>query len=70
MAKNEYKMTAEDAVDVLATTIEVLREAGIMVGLRNAPAKGERPPGLMIFAGNVQISGEGGLSYIPDKEAT
>ena len=62
-------MTAEDAVEVLGTTLEVLRETGLMVGLRNAPEKGERPAGVMIFVSGVQM-GEEGLSHLDTKKET
>lgn len=67
--KDDYKMTADDAVEVLGTTLEVLRETGLMVGLRNAPAKAERPEGVMIFVSGVQI-GEEGLYYLDTKKET
>jgi len=61
--KTDYKMTVEDAIEVLGTTLEVLRETGLMVGLRNAPVKGERPAGVMIYVSCVQ-AGEDGLSHL------
>ncbi len=67
MAKNDdYKMTPADAVEVLGSTLEVLRETGLMVGLRNAPAKNERPAGVMIFVSGVQSTADG-LAQLPAK---
>ena len=67
--KTDYKMTVEDAVEVLGTTLEVLRETGLMVGLRNAPAKAERPQGVMIFISSVQM-GEEGLRHLDTEKET
>lgn len=65
--KDNYKLTEQDAVEILADTLRILREAGVQIGIRNAPAKEGRPAGLMVFAGNVELN-NGGLVYkLPQK---
>ena len=67
--KAEFELKAEDGAHILASTIEVLREVGLTVGLRNAPAKNGREAGVMLFIGGLQIQGDG-LVCLPQNEVT
>lgn len=53
-----YELTLQDRLEILGNALQILREGGLLVGVRNVPAKVDRPEGIMIFAGNVQYTGE------------
>lgn len=55
MAKQELKLTPDDALDILASVIEELRAAGLRVGFRDAPANEKRAAGLLIFVEGVSV---------------
>lgn len=42
-----------EAAAILQDVLRVLREAGSQVGIKVSPAKGERPEGIIIFAGGI-----------------
>lgn len=68
MAKDNYKPSEQDAVDMLSRTLEILRESGVQVAINNVPAKSDRPAGLVIFAGNVTYEqGKGFVYQVPAK---
>ncbi len=58
MAKQEVKLTPDDAIDILASVIGELRSAGLRVGFRDAPANEKRKSGLLIFIEGVSHNGE------------
>ena len=58
MAKQEIKLTPDDALDILASVVEELRAAGLRVGFRDAPANEKRTAGLLIFVEGVGLDGE------------
>lgn len=58
MAKQEVKLTPDDALDILASVVEELRAAGLRVGFRDAPANDKRAAGLLIFVEGVGLDGE------------
>jgi len=65
--KDTYEITDQDAADILAGTLQLLRDRGLPVGIRPAPANTNRPTGLMVFIGGVTIE-DGNLIAI--EEAT
>jgi len=58
--ETNYLDAAEFAA-ILSTTLAMANEAGIQVGIRNAPANERRPAGLMIYLSGVEVDGDGRL---------
>lgn len=51
------------AIEFLASTLKEMREAGIMVAVKNVAEREGRPAGIIIFAGDMQLA-DGVLSYL------
>lgn len=49
MSKNTYKLTPADFADILGVTLAMAAEAGLTVGVREAPANKQRPAGVMLY---------------------
>ena len=61
---NEYKLTGQDAADMLAVVLKEIQEAGIVVNVRNVPATAKRPAGLIVFAGGIEYQQGKGFAYM------
>jgi len=59
MTSKQVKLTKADAVEIMASVIEELRETGLRVGVRNAPETDKRQSGVLIFVEGVSLEGEG-----------
>jgi hypothetical protein len=65
--KEEYKITPQDVADILAGTLELLRDNGLLVGIRPAPAKDGRRAGLMVFVGGLTVI-DGNIAPVEEAE--
>jgi len=54
----------EIAVEILAATIKEMKDAGLMVAVKNVTAKPDRPAGVIIYVGDITLAG-GALVYAP-----
>lgn len=70
MSKQELKTVDEQtAVEFLASTLREMKDAGLMVAIKNVTAKDDRPSGIIIFCGNVSLTEEGLVfAVVPQKE--
>ena len=69
MSKHNVEHLAQkSAVEFLATTIKEMKEAGLMVAVKNVTAKPDRPAGVIIYVSDITLAG-GGLAYAPLVEA-
>lgn len=55
------------AVEFLATTIKEMKDAGLLVAVKNVAARPDRPAGIIIYVGNVELD-SGALGYAPMAE--
>ena len=53
--KETYKVTPQDVADILAGTFELLRDNGLSVGIRPAPAKDGRAAGMLVFVSGITV---------------
>lgn len=61
MSQNTHTLTAADFAAILSSTLALAAEAGLITGIRNAPANERRPGGLMIYIANLQTDGSGAI---------
>jgi hypothetical protein len=59
--KDTYEITLQDAADILAGTLELLRDKGFSIGLRNAEANAKRAVGLMVFIEGLRLNDDGAI---------
>lgn len=54
-------LTAADFAAILSSTLAMAAEAGLAVGVRNRPADGSRPAGLLVFIEGLNATADGRL---------
>jgi len=59
-------VTRQDVADILAGTLQLLKEHGLAVGVRPAAAKPERAAGLLIFVSGVTLAADGNLAALEE----
>lgn len=64
MTTKQNDLDATDFAAILSTTLAMAEEAGIQVGVRNAPANERRPAGLIIYLSGVEADADGRLVAI------
>jgi hypothetical protein len=65
MAANEQEeLTGQDVADILATTIQLLRDSGLQVGVKTVPQKEDRPAGVLIYCSDIGLDDAGSLIYL------
>lgn len=67
MTDEQIDLDRAEFAAILSTTLAMAAEAGIQVGIRNAPANERRPAGLMVYLSGVAVDDEGRL-IAPDME--
>lgn len=55
MTSKEVKLTKGDALQILASVVEEIRETGLRIGIRNAEANEKRAAGILIFVESVGL---------------
>lgn len=70
MSKHKVESVDEKAaVEFLATTLREMKDAGLMVAIKNVTARGDRPAGIIIFCGNISLTDEGlSFAVVPQKQ--
>lgn len=64
MSENTHTLSAADVADILSRTLALAIEAGLIVGVRNAPANDRRPVGLMIYVAGLSTAGDGTIAAV------
>ncbi len=62
----EYEITAQDVADILAGTLNLLKENGLSVGVRPSAEKPGRAAGLLIYVSAITVADDGKLEAIGD----
>lgn len=62
----EYQVTRQDVADILASTLQLMKEQGLVVGVRPAAAKAERAAGLLIYVSGITLAADGNLAALEE----
>lgn len=62
----EYQVTKQDVADMLAGTLQMLQENGLIVSVKNARQVDGRPPGLLVFVSGVGVATDGNLAALDE----
>lgn len=67
MSHPENVLGAGEVAEILARALELALEAGLLVGIRNAPANERRPDGLMVYVSGLRTE-DGAIVAQPTPE--
>ena len=60
----EHEVTKSDVVEILASTLELVMEKGLTIGVRLVPESEKRRAGIMIYVAGVGLDNEGNLKLM------